>query len=539
MKLKRMVYGACAAVAALGMLAGAATPGEDTCTTSTTCTDDEQVICIQLSEGTQQIELSKEICMQISKALSKSLGTHGGSPIVAKIMLSSEGDLKDGLLECLMECNEGLLTTCETACEDACDDDCIKACEEACGDDCDKDCEDGTAMVQAHSIVINADSMKIDDDDHEVKIMRRSGDDGDHIQLWVDGKEYKVGSDQDVHAILKKLGHGDVDLMVGPSKKLHVQKNVQVAKPMVMHKSKTLTLRGTGDGQMKVVSPGVIGTKGEPQERLMLKHLGQDQVQGMMAPPKAMLGVVLGPVADVLHDYLQLDEGTGVSVTQVLENTPAQKAGLQEGDIIVAITVGGKKDWKTVNEESFRGAIAKSEPGTVIAMKYLRAGKADMTKVKLGKWDPALMGGGMMGEADEKMMELHGLATPEDRKDGVWQWKAPDGEQEFQIVIEPDQMFGEEGMHEFRFELKPEHLDKMVEGFEFDEKQLKEHLRKALPNPGKPMKVQPIPGQYRELEEMMELLEQQMREMEKMFERMHQQQSEINQKLKKAKSLDA
>ena len=48
-----------------------------------------------------------------------------------------------------------------------------------------------------------------------------------------------------------------------------------------------------------------------------------------------MLGAQLAPLNRELADYFPVDEG--VFVVQVMEGTPASQAGLQGGDIIIAI----------------------------------------------------------------------------------------------------------------------------------------------------------------------------------------------------------
>lgn len=312
--------------------------------------------------------------------------------------------------------------------------------------------------------------------------------------------------------------------MFAPQQKIQLKKDVTVTRPMVIQKQTILGMKDISDDQMKIVSPDVITTRSteDPQERLILRQLGEDDDTDMqvMAQPKAMLGVVLGPVPEVLHDYLRLGDTPGVWVTQVLDDTPAQEAGLEDGDIIVAMRVG-KEDWNPASEDSLRHLIADSEPGTVVELKYIRAGTHDKTKVKLSQWDASRMGSGFVGQPLE-LKELRGLETPDFEGEDLFEWTTPG-----------------EGDHHFKIVIDPERINKLIEGFKFDGKLLKEHLERSLPNELKPMKVQPLPGPYREIEEMMDLLEQQMKDMERMFENLHRQQNEINRKLKEAKSRDA
>ena len=72
------------------------------------------------------------------------------------------------------------------------------------------------------------------------------------------------------------------------------------------------------------------------------------------------------------------DNAGGVLITDVLANSVAATAGLQRGDIIVAIN-----DDKVVNVASLKYALYKYEVGDIVTIKYLRNGKTQTTKLKL------------------------------------------------------------------------------------------------------------------------------------------------------------
>jgi serine protease Do len=72
------------------------------------------------------------------------------------------------------------------------------------------------------------------------------------------------------------------------------------------------------------------------------------------------------------------DNAGGVLITDVLANSVAATAGLQRGDIIVAIN-----DDKVVNVASLKYALYKYEVGDTVTIKYLRNGKTQTTKLKL------------------------------------------------------------------------------------------------------------------------------------------------------------
>jgi serine protease Do len=89
------------------------------------------------------------------------------------------------------------------------------------------------------------------------------------------------------------------------------------------------------------------------------------------------IGVRLAPLTPVIARELGLDPGTkGILVAGVLPGTPADKAGLKEGDIIV-----GFAGDKVVNGSSFRLKVATSEPSKPQELVFMREGKQRTTSI--------------------------------------------------------------------------------------------------------------------------------------------------------------
>lgn len=84
---------------------------------------------------------------------------------------------------------------------------------------------------------------------------------------------------------------------------------------------------------------------------------------------KAMLGVITDKV----------DEGA--KITQVNEETAADKAGLKEGDIIISVG-----DTKIEDPDALSKAIQAKKPGDKVTVTYLRDKKKQTANVELGKW---------------------------------------------------------------------------------------------------------------------------------------------------------
>lgn len=94
--------------------------------------------------------------------------------------------------------------------------------------------------------------------------------------------------------------------------------------------------------------------------------------------PRAWLGVQLADLNESLAAQLQVVPGRGVVVYDVYANSPANRAGLQRGDVIVAI------NGKAVNSPSEASqSIRKNSPGSVCMLRVLRGGKTIEVKVTL------------------------------------------------------------------------------------------------------------------------------------------------------------
>ncbi len=85
----------------------------------------------------------------------------------------------------------------------------------------------------------------------------------------------------------------------------------------------------------------------------------------------AYLGVLFGPVSEALYDQLpQLPRGQGVLVTQVLADSPAEKAGLRRNDILLQYN-----DKKIHNCDDLVHFLQGDAPEHGVKLTLLRGGK--------------------------------------------------------------------------------------------------------------------------------------------------------------------
>ncbi len=116
---------------------------------------------------------------------------------------------------------------------------------------------------------------------------------------------------------------------------------------------------------------------------------GEDGQFEVMVAPKVMIGVNMSEPDAKLLEHLGFPQGTGIQIDKVIDGTPAQKAGIEAGDIIV--TINGVEGATT---EGLRKILADREPGDEIKFGVIRKGKRTDLTVKLAKYDSERLGVG-------------------------------------------------------------------------------------------------------------------------------------------------
>lgn len=105
---------------------------------------------------------------------------------------------------------------------------------------------------------------------------------------------------------------------------------------------------------------------------------------------RGWLGVSIQPVTPDLAKQFGIKDEKGTLVGDVLEDSPAEKAGIQRGDVII------EYDGKDVSDpSSLRNSVAGTPPGKKVTIKIMRDGKMQQVNVTIA-------------ELPAEMQKLHG-----------------------------------------------------------------------------------------------------------------------------------
>jgi serine protease Do len=91
---------------------------------------------------------------------------------------------------------------------------------------------------------------------------------------------------------------------------------------------------------------------------------------------RALLGVTMQPIDEKIAKDLKLSSMNGVYINEVSKGSAADKAGLQKGDVIIAVDSVQVTDGASVQE-----AVSKYRPGDKAKVTYLRDGKKKTVNV--------------------------------------------------------------------------------------------------------------------------------------------------------------
>ncbi|MFZ3018974.1 MAG: Do family serine endopeptidase [Gallionella sp.] len=95
---------------------------------------------------------------------------------------------------------------------------------------------------------------------------------------------------------------------------------------------------------------------------------------------RGWIGAGVQELTPELAESFKLGDTKGVLITEIIRNSPAERAGIKTGDILVAIDDKSIDSWSAMLE-----TVANLPPGTVVLVHLMRNGAAISLQVKIGK----------------------------------------------------------------------------------------------------------------------------------------------------------
>ncbi len=95
---------------------------------------------------------------------------------------------------------------------------------------------------------------------------------------------------------------------------------------------------------------------------------------------RGFIGIVIQPLNAELAKEFKLSDNSGALVGEVTKDSPAEHAGIREGDVVVEFN--GRK---ISDSRQLRLIVAQTAPGTEVSLKILRDGKEKVVSVRLGE----------------------------------------------------------------------------------------------------------------------------------------------------------
>jgi serine protease Do len=121
---------------------------------------------------------------------------------------------------------------------------------------------------------------------------------------------------------------------------------------------------------------------------------------------RGFLGIALQPLSEELAKAFKIEEGAGALVADVSPKSPAEKAGVQAGDVVVE--VGGKK---VEGPRELQFLVAAIAPGTKVEVKLVRDGQPKVVSVELGERPGPKLAGAAPAEKPDEPDVLDGVTV--------------------------------------------------------------------------------------------------------------------------------
>ena len=167
--------------------------------------------------------------------------------------------------------------------------------------------------------------------------------------------------------------------------------------------NQVLMLKGEGDKdiQIKMLKDLHEGMPGG-HEVIIKRMIDGDEDLSYFDTDRGFLGVSLDDIQGQMAEYFEVEDGKGVLVTEVTGDSPAAKAGLKAGDVIVSL--GGES---VATSGELHKVMASTKPGQEIDVKFIRKGKTKDLKVTLGEFPEGMMMKNIQVITDDDNFSIH------------------------------------------------------------------------------------------------------------------------------------
>jgi len=124
------------------------------------------------------------------------------------------------------------------------------------------------------------------------------------------------------------------------------------------------------------------GDMSDEQKIIIRKMQGDDEMDLSFfdAPDHGFMGVHLGEIEGQMAEFYGVEDGKGALITEVNEDSPAAKAGLKAGDVIVKLG-----DQEITSTKSLHKAMQETKPEQELDIKVVRKGDTKSKKITLGE----------------------------------------------------------------------------------------------------------------------------------------------------------
>ncbi len=158
-----------------------------------------------------------------------------------------------------------------------------------------------------------------------------------------------------------------------------------------------------------------------------------DQIKDGKKVSRGWIGVTIQDIDENASKALGLKDASGALIGRVLENEPAARAGLQDGDVILAVD-----NENVENSAELLRAIADKKPGSTATLTIWRNGKTMTVNVTLGERKASMANQSTGDSKNNKSDDSLGISARPLKSSERKEMKIPDNEGLYIVDVDPD-----------------------------------------------------------------------------------------------------